>query len=151
MRFLTLMLLALTALIYAAGCGPVTMVDGQMYKALSDKEMDEMKAIAKHALATADRTIPASERELLAKQDPEVQIDYKGDKQGIYRAKWKTDKNVYELVIEGEFFSRKEVWILKVEEIQPEVLDFRNAPRKDTTDATPPTRLGVKDKIKVKQ
>lgn len=151
MRLLTLILLTVTAMLWMTGCGPVAMVDNQMYQALSDKEMDEMKAIAKHALLTADRTIPASERELLAKQEPEVMVDYNGDKQGIYRAKWQTDKNIYELSIQGEFFSTKAVWVLKVEEIQPEMLDFRNAPRKDPTDATPPTRLGVKDKIKVKQ
>ncbi len=151
MRLLTLILLAVTAMFWLTGCGPVAVVDGQMYQALSDKEMDEMKAIAKHALQTADRTIPDSERELLSKQDPEVMIDYNGDKRGIYHAKWKTDKNIYELVIEGEFFSPKAVWVLKIEEIQPEMLDFRNAPRKNSTEATAPTRLGVKDKMKVKQ
>ncbi len=120
--FLAFSVLSIFAL--ACGCGPTVEVDGQYYRALNHEEVHELVLFARSALKRSPKAVSQMELARILSTEPEIEIRYRGDKDGTARLEWEVDGRRICMVFHGEFLTKKMGWMLETRENSDRVLDF---------------------------
>lgn len=121
---------AFWALLLLFGCRSRIEVDGESYAMLDDREIAELKFVARETLLhNSSRLLDPQDIPAVRSKEPELAIDYRGDCSGQAVVTWDLAKRKYEVVIEGELNERsprKRDIMVRVMGKYPEVLDLRS-------------------------
>ncbi len=82
---------AILCLVSAAlfyGCAPTVTVNGETFEALTPQEEKELVLIARAALKRSPKAVGPQELQMIRDTEPEVKIDYYGDRTGNAKVTW---------------------------------------------------------------
>jgi hypothetical protein len=116
-------------LFFAAGCNvfyPTVKVGDETYRAVSEKERLLFLAIGKGFLKrNTPQIVTVEEYAYASKLEPELTIDYTGDRCGTARVMWDLPERKLTLIFSGPFFERGMLCMLEEEKKYDKLLDFR--------------------------
>lgn len=82
--------IAAAALSLFCGCAPTMTVNGQTYTILTQSEEQELVTQARRLLGRPGKALNKEEVRFVQKTDPEVKIEYQGDRTGEAQVIWRT-------------------------------------------------------------
>ena len=129
-RWLTTAALAWSAALLPAGCaswfGPTVKVGEETYRALTKEEEQVLVEIARHYLKkNTPRVISIHECDLALRTDPEVKMNYSGDRCGEARVTWEMPGRWLTVLFIGPFLEREMYCLLEEKQKLPELIDCR--------------------------
>lgn len=80
--------LCLTAAVLFYGCAPTVTVNGETFEALTPREENDLVLIARAALKRSPKVVGLQELQTIQNTEPEVKIDYYGDRTGDAKVTW---------------------------------------------------------------
>ena len=117
------------ALGYCCGCRNYVDVNGRSCAMLTDREVDELVAVARATMVkNSPKHATADEVAEIRRTAPEIKINYYGNCLGEAVLSWDLKKRKIEIIFDGQLNStdpRERDLILRVMEKRPPVLDFR--------------------------
>ena len=104
-----------------AGCTTYVEVDGRRYAELSGRQKENLVSIARRSLVkhTKKGIITLVESEHAVKNDPEVRIQYRGDRFGSATVLWRTPGRQIEFHFEDDLTAEIPVCSMAVRPIMP--------------------------------
>ena len=116
--------IAAAALSLFCGCAPTMTVNGQTYTILTQSEDQELVTQARRLLGRPGKALNKEEVRFVQKTDPEVKIEYQGDRTGEAQIIWRTPEKIITMHFGGEFLTERMGWTFETEKPMPEVLKF---------------------------
>ena len=124
MKHLFILFAALLAAVFC-GCHPTVTVNGNTYEALDEKDKAALKAIAVKTLEkNTGKAVLDSELRFARANEPEMVIDYFGDRSGEARISWQMPARKITIIFSGEFLTNKMDCMMQTINNQPEIIDF---------------------------
>ena len=122
--------LVLLLLCFVCGCfSPRVQVGSESYFALTDKEKQQLVARAAYYLKKNPRMLSKAEQGVISQVDPVLKLDYYGDRNGKAEITWRMRKRIITVVIEGDFLDQYAKCWVEIEDIAPDVIEFRSNKR----------------------
>ena len=108
------------------GCfSPKVQVGSESYFALTEKEKQQLVSRATYYLKKNPRLLSKSELGILPQLEPLLKLDYYGDRNGKAEITWRMRKRIITVVIEGDFLDQYAKCWVEIEDIAPDVIEFR--------------------------
>ena len=124
MKHLFVLLAALLAAAFC-GCHPTVTVNGNTYEALDEEDKAALRAIAVKTLEkNTGKAVLDSELRFARANEPEMVIDYYGDRTGEARVSWQMPARKITIIFSGEFLTKKMDCVMQTINNQPEIIDF---------------------------
>ncbi len=111
--------------ILLGGCVETAVINGNEYEVLSTQEEQQLVVAARQSLRHSPKSLTPAEHKFVQEKQPEINITYTGDRSGKAHLYWRTPKKTIDVVMTGEFLSDQMAWMLRTEDVPPEVLDLR--------------------------
>lgn len=113
-----------------SGCaswfGPTVEVDGQTYRALTKDEEEALVQVARRYLRkNTPKVVSVQECDIALRNEPEVKVEYSGDRSGEARVSWMMPKRWLTVLFIGHFLERDMYCILEEKEKFSGLLDCR--------------------------
>lgn len=124
MKKLHLVLLFFSIAALVCGCGPTVEVDGRYYRALDEDEIHQLVLFARSALARSPKAVSPAELTRIQHTEPQIEILYRGDKDGSARLEWEVNGRRICMVFHGKFLTEKMGWLLETRDSSEQILDF---------------------------
>ena len=122
------LLLPLFALLLlgSAGCAPTVKVGKNTYRAMTQKEIRIMIAIARnHIKHNVPKVVSVHECDIALREEPEMDVRYYGDMRGNAKLTWYFPKRKFTVEFIGEFLSRDMYCLFQTVDKLPDTIDFR--------------------------
>jgi len=107
-----------------SGCANYVEVNGVKYKTLTDSQRRELVYRARLALYKNTKLVPKSDYVFIAGNEPEMKIDYAGDRLGTAKLTWKLPKRHYTIVFDGHLGTDQMTYLLQITDQVPDVINF---------------------------
>lgn len=111
-------------LLAAAGCGPTVKVDGETYKALTQEDQKFLVRLARLSLERSPKAVSREELAVIQNKEPEIKVDYTGDKFGRALVNWQLAERKLAVVFEGELAGDDRIVYLQSERNPVEYIDY---------------------------
>lgn len=125
------------------GCAPTMTVNGQTYTVLTQSEEQELVTQARRLLGRPGKALNKEEVRFVQKTDPEVKIEYQGDRTGEAQIIWRTPEKIITMHFGGEFLTERMGWTFETEKPMPEVLKIHPAGAMSRRDPEPAAAAAV--------
>ena len=136
-----LLLLLAAVLPLLSGCtwfGPMVEVEGQTYRALRKVEEELLVEVARRYLKkNTPKVVSIHECDIALRSDPDLKIDYTGDRCGEARVTWEMPTRWLTVLFIGRFLEKDMYCVLEEKQKMSKLIDFR--PKNDPSRYVTPT------------
>ncbi len=106
------------------GCGPSVIVDGERYDALSEAEKRQLIDMAHTAFKRAPKAVSPAELAEIMREEPEIRIEYTGDRTGEARFLWNVSGRTIGIIFSGPLLEKEMMWILLTRPDPDRIIDY---------------------------
>lgn len=135
---------ALLLMMMITGCGPTVKVNGERYAAVTPEEQKFLIRLARLSLENSPKAISREELAVVQKREPEMKLEYTGDKFGKAQVSWQLPERKLAVVFEGELAGAQRIIYLQSEQNPVEFIDYSKGKPVVRRRKAPATGSGVR-------